>query len=285
MFKRIISILRFGRGARIVGVIRLDGVIGGGTFRSGLTDERLGPVIEKVFKIKKLKAVAIIINSPGGSPAQSSLLHQRIRRLSKEKNIPVIAFVEDVAASGGYWLAVSADEIFVNANSIVGSIGVIYSGFGFTKAIEKLGVERRLHTAGENKSLLDPFLPEEDEDIERLAVIQEKLHKNFISIVQSRRGQRLKPNTTNLYSGDFWLGESALELGLVDGIGELVGIMKERFGQDVRLRHIGLKKGWFRRRLSFPGSGGERMADMGGSMALGVISALESKAFWSRYGL
>ena len=294
MLGRIFSILKFGRPARVVGVVRLEGIIGNaGAFRNGLTDDRLGPVIDRAFRIKGIKAIAIVINSPGGSPVQSALLHDRIRRLAAEKNIPVMAFVEDIAASGGYWLAIAADEIFVNCNSIVGSIGVIYSGFGFAKAIEKIGVERRLYTSGSRKSMLDPFSPQRTEDIERLTAVQNEMHQNFIDAVKERRGVKLNSASENLsslddselFSGEFWLGKKALELGLVDSFGELVSILKERFGDDVKIRRFSLRRGWFRRRLSVLGAGDTQISEISENLTLSAISAVESKALWSRYGL
>ena len=286
MFGRIFSILKFGRSTPVIGVIRFEGVIGsGGAFRPGLTDERLAPVLDRAFGLKGLKAIALVINSPGGSPVQSALLHHRVRRLSEEKNVPVMAFVEDVAASGGYWLAISGDEIFVDSNSIIGSIGVVYSGFGFSNALEKLGVERRLHTAGERKAMLDPFSPERPADIEKLKEIQNQMHENFMDIVKLRRGQRLKSEKTDLFSGEFWLGKQAIELGLVDGLGELVSVLKERFGEDVKLRRISLRRGWFRRRFSILGFSPVDHENLGGSFASGAISAIESRSLWARFGL
>ena len=286
MLPRVLSMLAFRRPPPVVGVIRLDGVIGRvGVFRAGLTDERMAPSIERAFRLKGLKAVALVINSPGGSPAQSALIHQRIRRLAREKNVPVMAFVEDVAASGGYWLAISADEIFVDPNSIVGSIGVIYSGFGFAGAIEKLGVERRVHTAGERKSLLDPFRPERAEDIERLKAVQSQIHDNFKSVVRARRGQRLKDGEDDLFSGEFWLGRQVVAHGLADGLGEMVAVLKERFGDDVRLRRIGPRRGWLRQRLGGPAGGAAGMAEAGSGLADGVLAAVEARSLWSRFGL
>lgn len=286
MLPRIFSLLAFHRPPPVVAVVRLEGVIGRtGVLRAGLTDERIAASLERAFRFKGLKAVALAINSPGGSPAQSALIHQRIRRLAREKNVPVMAFVEDVAASGGYWLAISADEIFVDANSILGSIGVIYSGFGFTGAIEKLGIERRVHTAGERKSLLDPFRPERAEDLERLKDVQAQIHENFKSVVRARRGQRLKGDESDLFSGEFWLGRQAVENGLADGLGVMAGVLKERFGDDVRLRRIGPRRGWLRRRFGVPGAADGDFAEAGGGLADGVLAAVEARALWGRFGL
>ncbi|MBR72244.1 MAG: S49 family peptidase [Rhodospirillaceae bacterium] len=286
MIGRIFSILRFGRTSRVVAIVRLDGIIGNaGAFRAGLTDDRLGPVIDRAFRIKGLKALALVINSPGGSPVQSALIHDRIRRLSNEKNVPVLAFVEDVAASGGYWLAISADEIFVNCNSIVGSIGVIYSGFGFSRAMEKIGVERRLYTAGQKKSMLDPFSPEHSEDIKKLTIIQNEMHQNFINAVRGRRGQRLKGDNSELFSGEFWLGKQAMEYGLVDSLGELVSVLKERFGDDVKMRKVALRRSWFRRRFPMLGVSDIQLSEIGENLALNALSAIEKRSLWGKYGL
>ena len=213
--------------------------------------------------------------------------------MARKKNVPIMAFVEDVAASGGYWLAISADEVFVDPNSIVGSIGVIYAGFGFAGAIEKLGIERRMYTAGDRKSLLDPFRPEREEDIQRLRAVQDQIHENFKDVVRARRGQRLKGEEDALFSGEFWLGREAVSHGLADGLGEMAAVLKERFGEDVRLRRIGPRRGWLRRRfgalaggaIGSPLSGDSDYADAAGGFVDGVLSAVEARALWSRFGL
>lgn len=294
MLPRIFSMLAFHRPPPVVAVVRLEGTIGrAGLMRAGLTDDGLRPSLERAFRLKGLKAVALVINSPGGSPAQSALIHQRIRHMARKKNVPIMAFVEDVAASGGYWLAISADEVFVDPNSIVGSIGVIYAGFGFAGAIEKLGIERRMYTAGDRKSLLDPFRPEREEDIQRLRAVQDQIHENFKDVVRARRGQRLKGEEDALFSGEFWLGREAVSHGLADGLGEMAAVLKERFGEDVRLRRIGPRRGWLRRRfgalaggaIGSPLSGDSDYADAAGGFVDGVLSAVEARALWSRFGL
>ncbi|MCX7566884.1 S49 family peptidase [Sulfitobacter sp. F26169L] len=228
-----------------VAVIRLSGMIGT-TGRGALNDASLGPVIEKAFSKGKPAAVALEINSPGGSPVQSSLIGARIRRLADEKNIPVLAFVEDVAASGGYWLAAAADEIYADTSSVVGSIGVISAGFGLHELMAKNGVERRVYTAGESKSMLDPFQPEKPEDIARLKELLEDIHVNFKEHVTERRVGKLTAER-DLFTGDIWLGRKAIEVGLVDGIGHLKPHLQKRFGEKVKLRRYGVKKGLFSR--------------------------------------
>jgi len=205
-----------------VAVVRLTGAIGaGGTLRGGLTLAGLADPLERAFSLPGAKAVALSINSPGGSPVQSALIAQRIRDLAEEKNVKVYAFCEDVAASGGYWLACAADEIYASESSIVGSIGVVSAGFGFPELLRRYGVERRVYTSGERKVILDPFDEEKEEDIARLKAIQEQVHESFKTMVRSRRGQRLKGDEATLFNGDFWVGQSAYELGLIDGIADL----------------------------------------------------------------
>jgi len=261
---------RFRKNSPNVNVVRLYGVIGGGSRLGGaaLNDAGLAPVIEKAFAKGKPQAVAIVINSPGGSPAQSSLIGARIRRLAEEKDIPVYGFCEDVAASGGYWLATAADQIFVDPSSVVGSIGVISASFGFHELINRYGVERRVYTAGEDKSMLDPFRPERPEDIERLKKLQKVIHDNFIEQVKSRRGSRLQRD--DIYTGEIWVGQEAVDLGLVDGIGHVVPKMKEIFGDKVELNVIGQKRSFFRR-IGAPG-------------ANEMIGAVEDRLEWARFG-
>jgi len=254
-----------------VTVLRLEGVIGAGA-RLGsapLTDAGLAPLIEAAFRRGKPKAVALAINSPGGSPAQSSLIAARIRRLSEEKSIPVHAFVEDIAASGGYWLATAADHIHVDANSILGSIGVISASFGFHDLLARNGIERRVHTAGEDKSLLDPFRPERPEDVERLKRLQTVIHDNFIEQVRSRRGARLSGE--RLFTGEVWLGQSAVDVGLADDIGHLVPTMKRLYGNRVRFTVMAPRRPLFRR-LGLPG-------------VEAAIGGVEDRALWARFGL
>lgn len=265
LMKRIIK--RF-KSKTTVPVIRLNGVIGGGSRLGGpgLNDAALAPVIERAFKKGKPKAVALVINSPGGSPVQSALIAARIRRLADEKQIKVYAFCEDVAASGGYWLATCADEIYVDGNSIIGSIGVISASFGFSELMERQGVERRVYTAGEDKSMLDPFRPSKEEDVERLKALQKIIHGNFIDQVTSRRGDKLADR--DLFTGDIWVGAQAVENGLVDGLGHLIPKMKELFGDEVRLPLHGQKRSLLNR-----------------FGAASVISDVEERLNWSRFGL
>jgi signal peptide peptidase SppA len=264
----------------VIPILRLSGVIGqAGMLRSGLTLNSINKLIDKLFSNKKSPAVAIIINSPGGSPTQSSLIAEKILVKSKEKNKKVIAFVEDVAASGGYWLACAADEIYVDQNSIVGSIGVISPGFGFVQLIKKLGIERRVYTSGKSKSFLDPFKTEKNEDIKRLKNIQEQIHDNFINYVKTRRKNKLKKNKINeIFSGLFWVGQKAIDLGLADGIGHANEILKKKFGKKVKLKIIDQKKSFIQRKLS---------SNLPSSLinTEELIDKLEEKALWSRYGL
>lgn len=267
-----------------VAVLPLTGVIGSlGPMRSGMTLAALAPRIEQAFKLPRLKAVALAINSPGGSAVQSALIAGRIRALAEENEVPVIAFAEDVAASGGYWLATAADEIYADQSSIVGSIGVVASGFGFQGLIERFGIERRLHTAGEKKAMLDPFQPEKSEEVEHLKVIQQEIHETFMGQVRSRRGDRLKAAEDELFSGAFWTGARALDLGLVDGLGDLRQVMRSRYGEKVRLRRIEAPKPWWRRLSRGTGDTGmERLAQQASG---GLLAAAEERALWSRYGL
>ncbi len=274
---------RFKEPPPVVNVLRLAGVIGGpGRFRRGLNLASQAQLIERAFKTPRLSAVALAVNSPGGSPVQSALIGDRIRALAEEKEVPVIAFAEDVAASGGYWLACAADEIYAHDSSIIGSIGVISAGFGFSELLSRIGVERRLHTAGERKSMLDPFRAEQPEDIERLKTIQEDVHGGFKDYVRARRGGRLKGEDKELFSGEFWTGRRALELGLIDGLGDLRQVMRARFGEKVRLRVI---DGPRRLRLPFGfATGGLGGPDLAAS-ALALVEAAQDRALWSRYGL
>lgn len=255
----------------LVAVLRLEGVIGAGPRfgASALTDAGLAPLIETAFRRGKPKAVALAINSPGGSAAQSSLIAGRIRRLADEKRVPVHAFVEDVAASGGYWLATAADRIHVDPNSIVGSIGVISASFGFHELLGRVGVERRVHTAGKDKSLLDPFRPERPEDVERLRRLQGVIHENFMAQVKARRGDRLKGE--DLFSGEVWVGRGGIDVGLADEVGHLAPTMRALYGEDVRFRVVSPRRPLFRR-LGLPG-----VAE--------AFGAAEDRALWSRYGL
>jgi len=273
---------RFRRGP-VVPVVRLSGVIAsGGLLGSrGLSIESVAPLLKRAFDMRGAKAVALSINSPGGSPVQSALIGQRVRLLAAEKDIKVIAFVEDVAASGGYWLACAADEIIVDPSSIVGSIGVISAGFGFQDLIARIGVERRMHTSGERKSMLDPFRPEKPEDVERLHRLQAEIHDGFKDWVRQRRTGKLKSDEATLFSGEFWTGKRAQELGLVDGQGELRSTLQSRYGANVHLPVIGPR----RRLLSRFGLG----ASVGGmgieSIGPATLAAIEERLHWQRFGL
>ena len=267
----------------VVAVVRLAGVIGRvGPWRGGLSLGGLAPALERAFKLWNLKAVALAVNSPGGSPVQSALIASRIRALASENGVPVFAFAEDVAASGGYWLACAADEIYADENSIVGSIGVMSGGFGFVDLIKRAGVERRLHVAGERKTLLDPFLDEKPDDVARLKAIQQDIHESFKAMVRQRRGSRLKAREEELFSGEFWTGRRALELGLIDGLGDLRTTLRQRFGEDVKLRSVFGRPRWWRRRFGFAGADAETdPADW----AARVLAAIEERLLWGRFGL
>jgi len=266
----------------VVPVVRLSGVIAsGGLLGSrGLSIESTAPLLKRAFETRGAKAVALSVNSPGGSPVQSALIAQRIRLHAAEKGLPVIAFVEDVAASGGYWLACAADEIVVDPSSIVGSIGVISAGFGFQDLLARFGVERRVHTSGERKAMLDPFRPENPEDVERLKHLQAEIHDGFKDWVRERRGKLLRADEATLFSGEFWTGRRGIEMGLVDGLGELRTTLQARYGAKVRLPVIGPK----RRLLSRLGLGG----GMGGGLediGPATLAAIEERAHWQRFGL
>jgi serine protease SohB len=266
----------------VVPVVRLTGVIGFSTpLRPGLTLGGIARTLDRAFGVRSAPAVAVVINSPGGSPVQSHLIFRRIRELAEEKKRRVIAFVEDAAASGGYMIACAADEIIADPHSIVGSIGVVGGSFGFDKAIAKLGIERRLYTSGDHKAMLDPFLPENPDDVERLKKLQRDIHDDFSALVKSRRGAKLNGLENDLFSGEYWTGRRALELGLVDAIGDLRTVLRERFGDKVVTPLVSVERGWFGRRV--PGVGRDALTQAG--MIENVISALEARAIWARYGL
>jgi len=264
----------------VVPVVRLSGVIAAsGLLGSrGLSIESVAPLLNRAFGLRGAKAVALAVNSPGGSPVQSALIGQRIRLLAAEKGLEVIAFVEDVAASGGYWLACAADEIIVDPHSIVGSIGVISAGFGFQDLIARIGVERRIHTSGERKSMLDPFRSEKPQDVERLERLQAEIHDGFKDWVRQRRAGRLVDDDGLLFSGEFWTGRRGLELGLVDGLGELRSTLQARYGDKVHLPVIGPR----RRLLSRLGLGASSGID---AMGPGLLAAVEERLYWQRFGL
>ena len=259
---------------KIIPHIKLNGVIGNvGKFKQGINFASQEEIIKKAFSIKKAPAVAISINSPGGSPVQSHLIHDQIKSLAKKHKKKVIIFAEDVAASGGYLIACSGDEIYANQSSIIGSIGVIYSSFGFTELISKIGVQRRVYTAGKNKSTLDPFMEEKKEDIDRLKNIQLDLHKDFIEVVENSRSNKLKKDSgIELFSGEFWSGRKAKELGLIDGIGNAEKVLKEKYGEDVVIKKFEKQKGWLASKLSSE------------SHTEKVISIMEERSIWQRYG-
>jgi signal peptide peptidase SppA len=251
----------------VVPVIRLSGTIGTGT--RSLSDEALAPLIEKAFKLKPV-AVALQVNSPGGSAVQSSLIAARIRRLADEKRIPVHAFVEDVAASGGYWLSCAADDIWLDRSSIVGSIGVIFASFGFPELMARQGVERRVVTAGKQKSFADPFLPQKPEDVDRLKALQTPIHQAFIDHVKQSRGKRLN-ETADLFNADIWVGQHAIDVGLADGLGHLIPKLKDLYGDKVKPVPLGRKRSLFQR--------------FGLSLVDETLGAVEDRALWARYGL
>jgi len=273
---------RFRTDIPVVPVVRLAGVIGVVTpLRPGLLLSTIAKSLERAFAMPHTRALALVINSPGGSPSQSHLIFRRIRQLADEKKIPVLAFVEDVGASGGYMLACAADEIVCNEFSIVGSIGVVGASFGFNQLMEKVGIERRLYTAGDHKAMLDPFLPEKPEDVQRIKAIQKDVHENFIALVKERRGSKLKGSEETLFSGEFWTAQKAIDLGLADCIGDLRSTLRERFGEKVHTPLISAERSLFGRRVP-----GVSLVDAFHPPALAddLISALEVRAIWGRYG-
>ena len=259
---------------KIIAHITLNGIIGNaGKFKQGIDFAGQEETIEKAFSLKKAKVVAITINSPGGSPVQSHLIYKFIRAQAKKNKKKVIVFAEDVAASGGYLIACAGDEIYANSSSIIGSIGVIYSSFGFTELIKKIGVQRRVHTAGKNKSTLDPFLDEKSEDIQRLKTIQLELHKDFIKVVEESRGSKLNKSEIELFSGEFWSGSKAKDLGLIDNVGNANEVLKEKFGEDVVIKKFEKSKSWLNRKLSSSSNQIDQLANI-----------LEERSIWQRYG-
>lgn len=266
-----------------VAVLRFEGVIMPRPRREGVSLASHAGAIDKAFRLPGLVAVAIVVNSPGGAPVQSALLFRRLRQLADEKGVPVYAFAEDVAASGGYWLALAGDEIWGEETSLVGSIGVISAGFGLDRLIERLGVKRRLHTAGARKSLLDPFLPENPSDIERLSALQQDIHLSFKEHVRRRRAGKLDPADESVFEGDVLTGRMALARGLIDGIGEVRGVMRARFGERVRLRPVAPeRRRWlaWRRLPFFTGWARDPAA-----AAADLAEWIEARLLWSRFGL
>ena len=267
--------LSFFKKKKIIPHIKLSGVIGNvGKFKQGIDFSGQEDIITKAFSLKKAPCVAITINSPGGSPVQSHLIYSLIRQQAKKNKKKVIVFAEDVAASGGYLIACAGDEIYANSSSIIGSIGVIYSSFGFTELIKKIGVERRVHTAGKNKSTLDPFLDEKKEDIERLKNIQLDLHKDFKEVVEKSRSSKLKKSEVELFSGEFWSGRKAKDLGLIDEIGNVNQVLREKFGEEVVIKKFEKSKSWLSKKLSSSNDHVDQLAKI-----------LEEKSVWQKYGL
>lgn len=277
---------RFRKKGLAIPVVRLHGAImtGGSQFKPTLSLATAAPMLEKAFANKESPVVAISLNSPGGSPVQSRLIFQRIRALAEEKQKKVLIFVEDVAASGGYMIALAGDEIFADPTSIVGSIGVVSGGFGFPELLRKIGVERRVYTAGENKVILDPFQPEKGSDIEYLKTLQLEIHKVFIDMVKMRRGERLVDDG-EIFSGLFWTGGRGLELGLIDGLGDMREVLKRRFGKDVRLELIGSARTLLGKRLPGVVSGAPSFGEIAAQAGAGLAASIEERALWSRYGL
>jgi signal peptide peptidase SppA len=280
MIKRMLKFVppSWRRKTTIINVVRLEGAIisGRGGLQQKLNAKELEPVLKKAFR-KGVSGVALQVNCPGGSPVQSALIATRIRELAEKHRIPVYAFCEDVAASGGYWLACAADEIYADENSIVGSIGVISMGFGFPRALAKLGVERRVYTAGEFKSTNDPFKPERPGDVKRLTALLEEMHSSFKAMVRERRKGRLKATEKELFSGAFWTGAKAADLGLVDAVGQMHAVLGRKFGENLELRPVEAAGGWGLRRFGF-GAGIRHLPDA-------TIDALETRALWSRFGI
>ena len=286
-FKALLPVLprRFRGDIPVVPVVRLTGVIGFSTpLRPGITLSSVAKVLERAFTWRHGRAVALVINSPGGSAVQSHLVYNRIRQLSAENERPVIAFVEDVAASGGYMIACAADEIVADPSSIVGSIGVIGASFGFSKLIEKIGVERRIYTSGINKAMLDPFLPENPEHVERLKAIQEDIHASFIELVKSRRTTKLHGPDSALFSGEYWAARKGMEYGLVDRIGDVRATLRERYGDKVEMPLVAPARSLFGRTTPGVGASLEGLLDRPG-IGDEIVSTLEARAMWARYGL
>ncbi|HUN98457.1 MAG TPA: S49 family peptidase [Bradyrhizobium sp.] len=274
-------------GTAVVPVVRLSGVIGAVTpLRPGMTLAAVARTLERAFSTRNAKAVALVINSPGGSPVQSRQIYLRIRQLAAEKSLPVLVFVEDVAASGGYMIACAGDEIFCDPSSILGSIGVVGGSFGFQELIKKIGVERRLYTAGEHKAMLDPFKPENPDDVARVKALQHEIHSIFIALVKKSRGSRLKGSEDVLFTGEYWAGETSVTLGLADGIGDLRSVLRARYGDKVRTPVIAPSSGMLSGLLGRRTPGAANLDTLQGIAGLpdDLISALETRAIWARFG-
>src|SRR5450631_3711199 len=278
---------RFRRGTAIVPVVRLSGVIGAVTpLRPGMSLAGVARTLERAFATRNAKAVALVINSPGGSPVQSRQIYLRIRQLAAEKRLPVLVFVEDVAASGGYMIACAGDEIFCDPSSILGSIGVVGGSFGFQELIKKIGVERRLYTAGAHKAMLDPFLPENPDDVARVKALQREIHALFISLVKRSRGDRLKAAEDVLFTGEYWAGETSVSLGLADAIADLRSTLRARYGDRVLTPVIAPASGMLAGLLGRKSAGAGSMVGLDGIGGLPdeLISALETRAIWAKFG-
>jgi len=278
---------RLRRGAAVVPVVRLSGLIGAVTpLRPGMSLAGVARTLERAFSMKNAKAVALVINSPGGSPVQSRQIYLRIRHLAAEKKLPVLVFVEDVAASGGYMVACAGDEIFCDPSSIMGSIGVVGGTFGFQDLIKRIGVERRLYTAGEHKGMLDPFLPENPDDVTRIKAIQREIHALFIALVKQSRGARLKATDDVLFTGEYWAGETSVSLGLADAVGDLRSTLRARYGDKVVTPVVAPSTGLLSGLLGRKSAGAGTIASLDGFTGLPdeLISALESRAIWAKFG-
>ncbi len=274
-------------GTAVVPVVRLSGVIGAVTpLRPGMSLAGVAKTLERAFATRHAKAVALVINSPGGSPVQSRQIYLRIRQLAAEKNLPVLVFVEDVAASGGYMIACAGDEIICDPSSILGSIGVVGGTFGFQELIKKVGVERRLYTAGEHKAMLDPFLPENPDDVARVKALQREIHAIFIALVKQSRGTRLKGNDDVLFTGEYWAGETSVSLGLADAIGDLRSTLRARYGDKVRTPVVAPATGLLSGLLGRKSAGAGTLVSLDGVAGLPeeLISALETRAIWAKFG-
>src|SRR3954467_1887155 len=277
---------RWRRGAAVVPVVRLSGVIGAVTpLRPGMSLAGVAKTLERAFGTKNAKAVALVINSPGGSPVQSRQIYLRIRQLAAEKNLPVLVFVEDVAASGGYMIACAGDEIFCDPSSILGSIGVVGGTFGFQELIKKIGVERRLYTSGEHKAMLDPFLPENPDDVAKLKALQREIHAIFIALVKQSRGGRLKGADDLLFTGEYWTGDTAVSLGLADAVGDIRSTLRARYGDKVQMPVIAPPTGLLSSLLGRKSGAGTAAPESFASLPDELISALETRAIWAKFGL
>jgi signal peptide peptidase SppA len=276
---------RLRRGRAVVPVVRLSGLIGAVTpLRPGMSLAGVARTLERAFSVKGAKAVALVINSPGGSPVQSRQIFLRVRQLAAEKMLPVLVFVEDVAASGGYMIACAGDEIFCDPSSILGSIGVVGGSFGFQELIKKVGVERRLYTAGAHKAMLDPFLPENPEDVARVKALQHEIHAIFIALVKQSRGTRLKASDDVLFNGEYWAGETSVSLGLADAIGDLRSTLRARYGEKVLTPIIAPSSGMLSSLLGRRSAGTLAGLESASSLPEELISALESRAIWAKFG-